>query len=320
MNTMTEAQAPRPTITLTDDERQRCEVWTRVMGYHRPVASFNIGKKGEHCERRFFARSARGRTVGAARGDGRDAGRRRRSRAAPARDALRVGGFVPFTSTDYPDALAAVVFCQGCPWRCGYCHNPHLIAGARRRRARLRAHPRLARRRAAACSTRSCSPAASRTAQAGARRRDRARCARWDSRSGCTPAARIRGASPQVLPLRRLGRPRRQGAARRLRGGHRRAAAAALAAFASLDLVRDAGVRYEVRTTVHPTLTPPDALERLARELAERAASTRWMLQPFRPTGCADEALVAAAPHGTTLDQALLARLSAHVPVIEVRA
>jgi hypothetical protein len=29
-------------------------VWTRVMGYHRPVASFNIGKKGEHRERRFF--------------------------------------------------------------------------------------------------------------------------------------------------------------------------------------------------------------------------------------------------------------------------
>ena len=42
-------------ITLTDDERQPCEVWTRVMGYHRPVASFNIGKKGEHCERRFFS-------------------------------------------------------------------------------------------------------------------------------------------------------------------------------------------------------------------------------------------------------------------------
>lgn len=41
-------------LTLTDDERQRCEVWTRVMGYHRPVASFNIGKKSEHRERRFF--------------------------------------------------------------------------------------------------------------------------------------------------------------------------------------------------------------------------------------------------------------------------
>jgi hypothetical protein len=24
------------------------------MGYHRPVASFNIGKKGEHAQRRFF--------------------------------------------------------------------------------------------------------------------------------------------------------------------------------------------------------------------------------------------------------------------------
>lgn len=42
-------------IVLTDDERQPCEVWTRVMGYHRPLASFNIGKKGEYRERRFFS-------------------------------------------------------------------------------------------------------------------------------------------------------------------------------------------------------------------------------------------------------------------------
>lgn len=40
---------------LGEDKRQPCEVWTRVMGYHRPVASFNTGKKGEHAERRFFA-------------------------------------------------------------------------------------------------------------------------------------------------------------------------------------------------------------------------------------------------------------------------
>jgi hypothetical protein len=49
---MTEAMPS--VLGLTDDERQPCEVWTRVMGYHRPVASFNIGKKGEHHERRFF--------------------------------------------------------------------------------------------------------------------------------------------------------------------------------------------------------------------------------------------------------------------------
>ena len=39
---------------LDDDERQRCEVWTRVMGYHRPAASFNTGKKGEFEERTHF--------------------------------------------------------------------------------------------------------------------------------------------------------------------------------------------------------------------------------------------------------------------------
>jgi len=58
MNAMTETA--HLSIVLTDGERQPCEVWTRVMGYHRPVASFNIGKKGEHCERRFF-REARAR-------------------------------------------------------------------------------------------------------------------------------------------------------------------------------------------------------------------------------------------------------------------
>lgn len=40
---------------------------------------------------------------------------------------LAVGGLVPFTTIDFPGRLAAVVFCQGCPWRCTYCHNPHLL-------------------------------------------------------------------------------------------------------------------------------------------------------------------------------------------------
>ena len=42
------------TITLKDEERQECEIWTRVMGYYRPVSEFNIGKKSEHNERVFF--------------------------------------------------------------------------------------------------------------------------------------------------------------------------------------------------------------------------------------------------------------------------
>lgn len=36
------------------NERSKCLVFTRVMGYHRPVESFNIGKKGEHTERKHF--------------------------------------------------------------------------------------------------------------------------------------------------------------------------------------------------------------------------------------------------------------------------
>lgn len=40
--------------SLQDHERQRCEVWTRVMGYHRPVSEFNPGKQSEHRERTHF--------------------------------------------------------------------------------------------------------------------------------------------------------------------------------------------------------------------------------------------------------------------------
>ena len=45
-------------LELNDEERQPCEIWTRVMGYHRPVSSFNTGKKGEFYERRYFTEEA----------------------------------------------------------------------------------------------------------------------------------------------------------------------------------------------------------------------------------------------------------------------
>jgi anaerobic ribonucleoside-triphosphate reductase activating protein len=40
---------------------------------------------------------------------------------------IKVGGLTPLTTIDYPGELAAVVFLQGCPWRCGYCQNSDLI-------------------------------------------------------------------------------------------------------------------------------------------------------------------------------------------------
>lgn len=38
-----------------------------------------------------------------------------------------VGGLTPLTTIDYPGELSAVIFMQGCPWRCGYCQNSELL-------------------------------------------------------------------------------------------------------------------------------------------------------------------------------------------------
>ncbi len=48
---------------VSDEDRQPCEVWTRVMGYHRPKSSFNIGKQGEFEERVCFTERSAGRLL-----------------------------------------------------------------------------------------------------------------------------------------------------------------------------------------------------------------------------------------------------------------
>ena len=39
---------------LNESERTRCEVWTRVMGYYRPVSMWNAGKQSEYADRKAF--------------------------------------------------------------------------------------------------------------------------------------------------------------------------------------------------------------------------------------------------------------------------
>ena len=41
---------------------------------------------------------------------------------------IQIGGLVPFTTIDYPNKLSAVLFLVGCPLRCEYCSNPHLLS------------------------------------------------------------------------------------------------------------------------------------------------------------------------------------------------
>jgi pyruvate formate lyase activating enzyme len=40
---------------------------------------------------------------------------------------MQIGGYVPSSLSDFPGRIAAVVFTQGCNWRCPWCHNPALV-------------------------------------------------------------------------------------------------------------------------------------------------------------------------------------------------
>ncbi len=40
------------------ERRCRCEIWTRVMGYHRPYKSFNAGKQAEFRERKYWGKDS----------------------------------------------------------------------------------------------------------------------------------------------------------------------------------------------------------------------------------------------------------------------
>lgn len=228
---------------------------------------------------------------------------------------LRIGGVVPFTTTDFPGKLAAVLFLQGCPWRCGYCHNPHLHASR------------------------------------GGHEFDWAQTLRWiERRRGLLDAIVFSGGEPTSQPMlaSAMRTVRRMGFAVGLHSGgaYPRRLAAALpnvdwvgldlkaplgeypaitgkdgsgaSAYASLDAVLASGVRHEIRTTVHPALTSPSDLLAMADALAARGV-TEWVLQPFRAKGCANETLVASAVAGDTLDPALRARLADRVPGISVR-
>ncbi len=40
---------------------------------------------------------------------------------------MRIGGLQRFTLSDFPGRVAAIVFTQGCNFRCPFCHNGELI-------------------------------------------------------------------------------------------------------------------------------------------------------------------------------------------------
>jgi pyruvate formate lyase activating enzyme len=232
-----------------------------------------------------------------------------------ARAGVCVGGIAPFSTSDFPGRLAAVLFLQGCPWRCGYCHNPHLVPARRDPAVNSREHawPEVlaflrSRRGLLDAVVFSGGEPTAQPGLAGAIREVRA--------LGFGIGLHTGGAYPRrlasVLPLVDwVGFDAKAPMARY--GDVTGVEGSGAAARESLDLLRASGVAFEVRTTVHPALLDDDALVRMADELAELGVE-RWVLQPFRGEGCADDALVAQLPPALKLPPELAAhRLSVTV-------
>lgn len=205
----------------------------------------------------------------------------------PTHVALKVGGITPFTATDFPGRLSAVIFVQGCPWRCGYCHNPHL--------QRRTAESPLAWSDIQAFLTRrvglidavvfSGGEPTMDPGLAAAMRQVRKLGFQIGLHSGGTHPNRLR----QVLPLVDwVGLDIKATAA-----GYEavtRVPRSGVPAFESLRAVLESEVSHEIRTTIHPRLHDEDEILTLARHLA-RAGVTHYALQVFRSTGCQDAEL-----------------------------
>lgn len=198
--------------------------------------------------------------------------------------ALRIGGLQRFTSIDYPGALAAVVFVQGCAWRCVYCHNPQLQG---RQPAPgsphwAEVHDWLRTRRGLLDAV---------VFSGGEPTLDPALPAALDAvralgfRTGLHTAGMAPRRLQAVLPsLDWVGldikAPLHDGGAQhdRITGVHGAAGAVAR----SLALLLQSGVAVQLRTTVHPQWISAEELQTLRQELA-RGGAPDTVVQPGQP-------------------------------------
>lgn len=206
-------------------------------------------------------------------------------------ECLRVGGLVPFSTVDYPGQISAVLFCQGCPWRCRYCHNAHLqrFAGGNFSWGEIEQFLRVRIGLLDAVVFSGGEP----TAQASLG--EAMRFARSQGyKIGLHTAGILPDRLAEVLPLVdwvgfdvKAPFDSRYDAITGVSGSWR-------ATQSSLEHLLRSGVDYEIRTTVHPALLDGPALEDI-ESLLQRAGAkpSRW--QTFRAEGCGDAELVAEA-------------------------
>lgn len=222
---------------------------------------------------------------------------------------LKVGGLTPFSATDYPGKLAAVVFVQGCPWRCGYCHNPHLQARTPDGAMPWRDVLTLLRRRVGLVDAVvfSGGEACMDPQLARAMQDVRALGFQLGLHTACIYPQRLN----EVLPLvdwvgfdikAAFGDYRH---ITRVAGSGNPARACAEAIIAS-------GVAHECRTTIHRQLHSEEQLLALAAQLAKMGVQD-YALQAFRADGCQDASLSNDSAIGYP-SAAVLAQIGAMFP------
>lgn len=193
---------------------------------------------------------------------------------------LSVGGIQPFSSVDYPGRLAAVIFCQGCPWDCPYCHNPHLRVFANDRSA---GQPAWSDALALLQSRRGLLDAVVFSGGEPLAQPELAAAMQEVRALGYAIGLHTSGINPlalsRVLPhCDWVGFDVKATAADYLAATGRKAGSVVASSLAALIA---SGVDHEVRTTVDPRLFDQPALLQLAGELAA-AGVRRWRLQTCR--------------------------------------
>lgn len=201
---------------------------------------------------------------------------------------LRVGGLTPLSSSDWPGMLAAVVFCQGCPWRCGYCHNPGLIPPRGEHEVPWPDVMDFLRRRQGLLDgvVFSGGEPTLQAALPDAMREVRALGFRIGLHTGGAYPRRLASVLP-LLDWVGLDAKAPFTDYERITG----VAGSGAAALASLEHVLASGVDHEIRTTVHPSLLADAEVVSLARDLSAHGIQ-RHVTQAFRSQGCSDAELV----------------------------
>lgn len=198
----------------------------------------------------------------------------------PDASGLRIAGLTPYSSIDYPGCLSAVVWIQGCPWRCSYCHNPHLQSRTAPPQMHWDAVMAFLRKRAGLLDAVVFSGGEATTDRHLAAAMADTKALGYKiglHTAGCYPE-RLRQVLPLVdwvgMDIKTLPTQYEVLTGTRRSGVH---------AMTSLELLLANSTQYEIRTTIHPDWLPGRDLLRLAQLLSE-AGVEHYTLQHVRPS------------------------------------